>query len=101
LPLPAFEPQTPQPTAYSLLCSIQIWCTVNYVKTLLTTASAHRTSDNYKSCWKEKLDSTSDSSFFMVVWRFKRYFHDHIALKCLSFYWYILDSPVKIYNLQI
>jgi hypothetical protein len=24
LPLPAFEPQTPQPTAYSLLCSIQI-----------------------------------------------------------------------------
>ena len=85
---------------HALLCSIQICCTAYYFKTLLTTAGAHRTSDNYKSCCKEKLESTSDSCYFMVMWQCKSNFQDHTALKCLSFYWYPLDSLVKIYHMQ-
>jgi hypothetical protein len=36
----------------------------------------------------------------MVMWRCKNYFQDHIALKCLNFYWCLLDSLVKIYHMQ-
>ena len=74
LHFPGFEPQTTQPIAYSLLCSIWIWRTVNYCKILMTTPGAHRTSDSYKSYCKEKLDSTSDSCCCMVVWWSKSYF---------------------------